>query len=57
MQDDASKKTKQPDNTDRAAGRIDELDPKSISDRDAQSVKGGSIRRYDDESPKESIRR
>ena len=52
MQDDASKKTNQSDKTDRAADKIEELPQQSISDRDAQSVKGG--RAHDDESPKES---
>ena len=54
MQDDATKKTNQSDKTDRAVDRIEELTPKSISDRDAQSIKGG--RAHDDESPKESKR-
>lgn len=52
MQDDATKKTNQADNTDRSADKIEELAEKPISDRDAQSVKGG--RAHDDESPKES---
>ena len=50
MQDDATNKTNQSDKTDRAAEHIKELAEKPISDRDAQSVKGGRA----DESPKES---
>jgi hypothetical protein len=52
MQDDAGKKSNQSDRTAHTEGRIEELAPKPISDRDAQSVKGG--RAHDDESPKES---
>jgi hypothetical protein len=43
MQDDA-KKTNQSGKTDSSAGSIDELPQKQISDRDAQSIKGGSAR-------------
>lgn len=52
MQDDATKKASQSDTTDQIGDKIEELAPKPISDRDAQSVKGG--RAHDDESPKES---
>jgi len=41
MQDDATKKTDPSDTTDREAGKIEDL-PQKVSDRDAQSVKGGS---------------
>jgi hypothetical protein len=53
MQDDA-KKTNQSGKTDSSAGSIDELPQKQISDRDAQSIKGGLRALHDDESPKES---
>lgn len=52
MQDDATKKTNESENTDGAADKIEELAQEPISDRDARSVKGGRAR--DDESPKES---
>jgi len=51
MTDDASKKTRPSDDTDGATAKLEELSQKPISDRDAQSVKGG--RRLVDEGPKE----
>ncbi|MGH7616479.1 MAG: hypothetical protein ACREPM_04565 [Gemmatimonadaceae bacterium] len=53
MQDDASRKANQSDQTEVATDKIEELSPKPISDRDAESVKGGRAVLHDDESPKE----
>ena len=52
MSDDASKNTNPSDKTDPTTDKIEELAQKPISDRDAQSVKGG--RRVTDEGPEET---
>ena len=52
MPDHATKQTDQSAKTDRTTDKVEELPQKPISDRDADSVKGGSARL--DELPKES---
>ena len=54
MKDDATKKTNQSDKTDRAADKLEDLPQKPVSERDAQSVKGGLARRGGDDNPVES---
>jgi hypothetical protein len=52
MEDDATKAA-QLDESRHAADKIEELPEKPISDRDAESIKGGRAVLHDDESPKE----
>jgi hypothetical protein len=52
MQDDANKNSPQLDEARHAADKIEELPEKPISNRDAESIKGGQAVLHDDESPK-----
>jgi hypothetical protein len=53
MEDDATNEAAQLDEARHASDKIEELPEKPISDRDAESIKGGRAVLHDDESPKE----
>ena len=53
MQDDATKKANQSEKAERPEEKIDELAEAPVSDRDAQSVKGGLRSSGGDDSPTE----
>lgn len=53
MEDDATKRASEADESHHAADKIEELPEKQISDRDAESIKGGRARGLADEAPKE----
>ena len=50
---DVTKRASEADESHHAADKIEELPEKEISDRDAESIKGGRARGLADEAPKE----